>query len=405
VTRVILVDLVSWIGHHRPYFLMYTKILLELGYAVDALCLQGEEVRAEFPEAIDRGTLRIVRPELSFRQRTLLRGLKLLTVVGHNQDLQTIGRWLMVKNASIGTPAEDRFVFVLDLQGHLGEIGSALQKFLLPSAWAGLSVCPPSLDRLLQGKRQSLPLASTSCKAFCLLNEAFAAALQQRMPALTVVHLPDISYTECPKTMPAIVEELLTRAHDRRIMLLASLTKKHGLLQFLRLSAAMRASPILFCAIGLVDLNDYTEDERVEIETFLQFPADNLFVLKDFYPEEEVLNAIFKTADAVYICYENFDYSSNKLTKAICLGTPVLVTDNTLLADRVRQYQLGYAVDSNHVSETACSLDSLLTEFSFEEGLYRQFVDYYSEQTIREKLANLISTNLSDIGRRPLDRQ
>jgi glycosyltransferase involved in cell wall biosynthesis len=323
--------------------------------------------------------------------------LKLLAPLGQNQDLITISRWLMVQNASRGLATDrERFVFVLDLQGHLGEMLPLLQRALLPPAWAGLSVCPPPLDRLVppDGKLQNLPIANASCKAFCTLNETLAVRFPQRLPQLTAVHLPDISYTECLQTPPAIVTEISERAGGRKIVLLASLSKKHGLLQFLRLSAAMQASPILFCAIGLVYLNDYSAAERVEVETFLQSPPDNLFVLRDFYPEEEVLNAIFKTADAAYICYEDFDYSSNKLTKAICLGTPVLVTKHTLLADRVCRYQLGYAVDSNDVTATVKALDALLTDFAFDEDLYRQFVDYYSERTIRQKLDELISKHL-----------
>jgi glycosyltransferase involved in cell wall biosynthesis len=397
VTQVILVDLVSWIGHHRPYFLMYAKILLDLGYEVTALCLQGDEVSAEFAAEIALGKLQIVPPALNFNQRILLQGLKLLAPLGYSQDPLTISRWLMVQNATRGLATErERFVFVLDLQGHLGEMLPLLQQALLPPAWAGLSVCPPSLDRLLppDGRLHNLPIASGSCKAFCTLDESLAVRFSQRLPQLTALHLPDISYAACPPTPPSIVAEIGERAGGRKIVLLASLSKKHGLLQFLRLSAAMQSSPILFCAIGLVYLNDYSEAERVEVETFLQSPPDNLLVLRDFYPEEEILNAIFKTADAAYICYENFDYSSNKLTKAICLGTPVLVTEQTLLADRVRRYQLGYAVDSNNIAATASALDALLTDFSFDEDLYRQFIDYYSERTIQQKLEELISKHL-----------
>jgi len=374
---------------------MYTKILLELGYRVDALCLEGEEVRAEFPDDIASKTLRIIQPRLTISQRILLRVIRIVTSIFPSifgKDDRLISRWWMVKTATL-TPesSESLFVFILDLQGHLGEMNPEIQKLMLPSAWAGLSICPPPIDLLLEGKLEYLIINSPSCNALCSIDEARLAELEQRVPSLPLVHLPDISYTRCSPIVPAIVSDLLARANGHKIVLLASLTKKHGLIEFLRLTTFMSASPILFCAIGLVNLDGYTKDEVVEVATFLKSPSENLFILPDFYPEEEILNSIFELADAAYLCYKDFNYSSNKLTKSIFLSTPVLVTHNTLLADRVQKYRLGYAVDPDDLHQTAIALNSLIYEFYFDIPLHKEFMDYYSEQTIGQKLAALIN--------------
>jgi glycosyltransferase involved in cell wall biosynthesis len=386
VKNVLLVDLVSWEGHHRPYFLLYTRLLLELGYTVDALCLGNYDVEIELQEAIRVGKLRLLQPKLTLIQRVVL---KLFQPLG--LDIRLIARWLVIKNVFVKQNRNrETFVFLLDLQGYLGEIQEALQQWLLPPNWAGLYVCPPSIEAILQGSSSRSLIKHSSCKGLCLLNEAIVEKLQAQLQETPVFHFPDVSYIHCRDDISESLEKILHWADGRKIVLMASLTQKHGLIHFLRLAELMQDEPILFCAIGLVRLNGYTPDEISYIKNYLEFPPDNLFVLTDFYPDEETLNSIFRAADVTYICYENFGHSSNKLTKSICLETPVLVTKNTLLGARVQHYHLGYAVEPSNAKELAKYLDKLLYEFHFNERDRTAFISYHSEATLKQKLATLI---------------
>ncbi|NEO92710.1 MAG: glycosyltransferase family 4 protein [Moorea sp. SIO3G5] len=392
--RILLVDLVSWMGHHRPYFLLYTKLLLELGYQVDALCLGEEDLKSSFPEAIFDGSLKIIEPRFLFTQRLLLQILKVfsrLNITNLTSHIQLISKWLIIKNAVFDRSLqEETFVFLLDLQGYLTNIPLIIQRYCLPKAWAGLYICPPSADKLLGEDRSDSLLKHSSLKGLCFLNESLVSELKLRLNSVFISHFPDVSYLQCEVNKPPIVCKVLQKAAGRKIVLLASLTKKHGLIHFLRLADTMQNSSILFFAMGLVRLDGYNFDELAYIQSRLASPPDNLLVFEDIYPPEETLNSIYKAADAAFVCYEDFQHSSNKLTKAIGLGTPVLVAHRTLLADRVQKYHLGYAINPNNLDTASKVLKSLLYDFSFDEALRKAFIEFHSEKTLKNKLSKLI---------------
>jgi glycosyltransferase involved in cell wall biosynthesis len=76
-------------------------------------------------------------------------------------------------------------------------------------------------------------------------------------------------------------------------------------------------------------------------------------------------------------------------SSAIGLGTPVLVANNTLMAERVKTYQLGYAVESTNLSAMSNALNLLLYNFCFDEMLKKN-LDSHSEQSLKAKIAEII---------------
>jgi glycosyltransferase involved in cell wall biosynthesis len=392
--RVLLVDINSWVGHHRPYFLLYTKLLLQLNYQVDVLCLGEDDVRSCFPEEIAAKTIRIIKPRLFISQKIFLKFIQILESFKLNfiRSSSTVcGLWWFVRNASIETNTKnDSFVFILDLQGYLADIPKYLQRYLLPQAWAGLYIWTPPQDVFQKQLQSSLPIYHSSCHSLCLLNEHLVKELSHNLKPLSVHHFPDVSYLQCDPEYPPLVVEVLKLAGHRKIVFLASLTKKHGLIHFLRLADAMSDRSILFVAMGLLKLDEYNVDELDYINTQMSKPPENLLIVQNIYPPEETLNTLYKIADVAFICYEHFQHSSNKLTKAIGLGTPVLVADNTLLAERVNKYQLGYAVDPTDLAAMTNSIDLLLSKFQFDEDLRTAFSYYHSEQALIEKLTEVI---------------
>ena len=388
VKSIILVDTTTWLGHHEPYFLAYTKVFLELGFEVTALCLGGNKVKESFPEAIGNGSLKIASTSFPFHQRLffkLTRILSQLRFIGfsHSQ-LNALSRWQQIKNIE----TEDSYVFILDLQGYLCSMSPILQKIFLPKRWAGLYVCPPKTEELIEKGKETI--RHTSCQALGLLNENVVAEMQNQVSHPKITHLPDIADTRCASELPQELLELKEKANGCKVVLLAGLSKRHGLLNFLKLAEVMKTDPILFCAMGLVNLKNYSEAEKEYIEDKLTHGAENLFVLRDYYPPEEVLNSFFQTADVAYLCQEGFIHSSNKFTKAIHLNTPVLVSQDTLLADRVQRYHLGVVVNPSNLLQVATALRNTLNNFQFSEELLTSFLRYYTVDNLKKKILETI---------------
>lgn len=395
MSKILLVDMNSWIGHHRPYFLLYTKLLLDLNYKVDVLCLGEDDIKSSFPQEIVDKKLQIRQPKLFFFQKFLLKIIKIINRWSVDYSLipsaSTLGLWWFVKNAAIETDSRhESFVFLLDIQRYFVNIPLFLQRYLLPQAWAGLYIWTPPEDKFIQECESNGLIYNSSFKGLCLLNERLVSDLNSKFQNLPVHHFPDVSYLRCHADEPSLVLELAKVADGRKIVFLASLTKKHGLIHFLRLADVMCDSEILFCAMGLVRLEGYETDELDYINARLSKPPDNLLVWTDIYPPEETLNALYRYSDVAFICYPDFQHSSNKLTKSISLGTPVLVAHNTLLAERVNNYQLGYAVDPTNLAKMADAINLLLHNFEFDENLRKVFIDYHSEQTLKAKLIEFL---------------
>jgi glycosyltransferase involved in cell wall biosynthesis len=391
--RILLVDLNSWSGHHRPYFLLYTKLLLKLNYQLDVLCLGADDIQLTFPQEIADETIKIIQPKLFLYQRLFIKIIEFSKKLNINfliSNPSSLGLWWFVRNAAIEKKSKNEsFVFILDLQGYLVDLPIFLQNYLLPKSWAGLSIWSPPQDLFVRQIQSNLPIYHPSCKSFGLLNERLVKELDRKLGSVSVDHFPDVSYLQCNSEDPALVLEVLKIAGQRKIVFLASLTKKHGLIHFLRLADEMTDSKVLFCAMGLLKLDEYDPTELEYIDIRLSNPPENLLVLKDIYPVEETLNALYRISDVAFVCYENFQHSSNKLTKAIGLGTPVIVASDTLLAERVKTYQLGFAVDPNNLSAMAKAVNLLLYNFEFDENLRTAFVNYHSEQMLLEKLTTI----------------
>ena len=389
IKSVILVDTTTWLGHHEPYFLTYTKVFLKLGFEVTALCLGGEKVKEYFPEAIRNGSLKIASTTLPLHQRLLFKLIRVLSKLGFTglsrSQLTALFRWQQIKNLE----QENSYVFILDLQGYLCRMNSYLQNSFLPKRWAGLYVCPPQTEELIEIGRDTIGHAS--CQALGLLNEKVVEEMVQQVSHPKIIHLPDIADTRCASELPQEILNLKERANGRKIVLLAGLSKRHGLFNFLKLAEVMRTDPVLFCAIGLVNLKGYSEAEQEYIEDKLTDGGQNLFILRDYYPPEEVLNSFFQIADVAYLCQEGFVHSSNKFTKAIHLKTPVLVSQDTLLADRVEMYNLGGIVDSRNYFQSATVLKTMLKEFQFDQELYREFISYHNYSNVTKKMLEIIS--------------
>lgn len=66
------------------------------------------------------------------------------------------------------------------------------------------------------------------------------------------------------------------------------------------------------------------------------------------------LHKIYKEIDVVVACYDTFSLNEriaepNKLYEAIFFCRPIIVSDNTFLAEQVRRYECGYAIDSSSI--------------------------------------------------------
>lgn len=158
-----------------------------------------------------------------------------------------------------------------------------------------------------------------------------------------VAWLPDLSDT-VSREAGRITGELERRSRGRPVVLaIGKLAAKKGLLRLLDWAEADREGKILFAMVGKWFPGTFPEGDRRRFEEARD--RDNVFFYPEEVPTEGEYNELVRRAGFLYLGYPAFSGSSNNLTKAGVFGTPVLVEDGFLLADRVRRHGLGEVFD------------------------------------------------------------
>jgi hypothetical protein len=109
---------------------------------------------------------------------------------------------------------------------------------------------------------------------------------------------------------------------------------------------ASREEDWLFTWIGELDLRNCTADERAFIEGFMANPPPNCFLQFDGRIEDEAdFDRLVEISSVLFACYRKHIGSSNVISKAGWLETPLIVHDLGSMAESVRRYGLGLCID------------------------------------------------------------
>jgi hypothetical protein len=104
---------------------------------------------------------------------------------------------------------------------------------------------------------------------------------------------------------------------------------------------------------------------------------------------ESDYNSLVAACDIVYAVYQDFNGSSNSLTKAAGLGRPILVAANCLMGERVLASGIGAVAPEGDADGILAELDRLASRpkdsFSFEQ--YRK---QHSVEELKSALAEAL---------------
>jgi hypothetical protein len=368
---------IRWSGHHATYFREFVASLHRLEVFVIALCPRPEDLTPG--PRLTTGTLRAPQHSL-FTDRV------------NNDPATTVLRWLRTRHAlEVGERRSGRradLVFFPYLDDYLRFLPvSTAPEILLGRRWSGLyfrnhhlgwagdDKCA-SLKRLAKGdrilrSRSALPLVG-------VLDERFNAELAAQS-GRSARQFPDITDETLPTSPTALSETLLAQARGRPIIGLAgSLEKRKGLLTLLRIAEASSGrEPWFFAAVGSFMAGTYSAREIAWIEQvrsrlggslYLDLPGGHI-------PDGAEYNAAFQTFDIAWAAYEDFQGSSNTLTKAALFEKPVLASEGECVAARVSEFRLGESFPARDVEAGRAAIRRILAER--ERGAVpRLFADY-----------------------------
>ena len=389
---VALVD-TRWGGHHPTYLREFTASLLRLGANVLLASRQPEAVLSALPEPERARAVGRVTP-MTFVHRN--QGL--LDPRRDHDPLSTILRWrasgriVRAAEARAGTRADLVFFPYLDSYLRFAPFPS-LPRRTLGRPWSGLyfrnahlAEAPDSLRARLRwlAKGDRL-LRSPDCRAVCVLDERF----NDRLAADTghrVIAFPDMTDETRPDGLTELARQVGERAAGRKIIGLISMERRKGLLTLLR--AALRArelgEPWFFVAVGPFLRETFSAGEIAfceEVRRKVESGAlDNLYfdMSGQRIPDGAPYNSLFTRFDLVWAAYEDFEGSSNALTKAAAFRIPLLATAGQCVGGRVESYQMGRTFAQADVGACLGAIRGVLAgEGADGKPLRPRFEDYH----------------------------
>jgi len=152
-------------------------------------------------------------------------------------------------------------------------------------------------------------------------------------------------------------------------------------LALIRLIKLVDQEKYFFVFAGKIDMSEFDETQREEIESFIQLNQDNaLFIIKEL--SEEEINTLYKSIDISYLYFYNYISSNNMLTKAAHFNKPVLANKNYCVGQTVKQFKIGLSVNGK-IEESVqalefMSLDSMSFRI-FDKSNFERYTELQNE--------------------------
>lgn len=172
-----------------------------------------------------------------------------------------------------------------------------------------------------------------------LLDESVASSLQGRVAA-SVYPLPDFSDFVMSGTSE-IRDKIVLFANGRRVLLLWRPTGPKRVDLFLEVVRGSFLDSWCYVIVG-TGASKHAESGDL---------SDKLLAFDTWVRDEAEMNTIIGCVDVIWCIYEDWEGSSNLLTKAAMLRKEVIVASGYLMAERVRQYGLGGVVSGSDPHE------------------------------------------------------
>jgi hypothetical protein len=359
-------------GHYISHFCQYTRLLIQSGARVVALCPYPEAVRTLLgAEALHGNDALFIlkttpHPEIRTPAKKGFRKLRRRTGL--------IRRWRRLSDAI--TAAERHcgltvdHVFVTDLPSFsifyrhslTGPIDRAFRR-----PWSAWSYDSSFFSRSggageAQILKKNLPgcFFSKHLHRIFHIDEALVLEVNRLTGSGKFRYVPDVTDTALPSTMPELAAQIKARAGSRKIIILPGVQgKRKGLYTALQLAA--QRPDLFFAFAGPLDRADHPPGGIEQLRQFMNTPPENCFFHLHRIDREEELNALICAAHAVWAVYPNHPHASGILLKAALFSKPVLIADNApLMCDLAKRYRIATPVPPGNLSACSAALDCAL---------------------------------------------
>ena len=380
-------------GHHPLYLSHFTKAFQSLGYEIDIYTAEVEKCRELLLQAL---------PTLELSNTSFLH----TNAATHTQKrklgcrsffkLIELQREIEQQEKKSGTRYEIVFFAYLDDIAHADFKLPYIFRTPFTKKFSGLLMAPR--EKTLE--RPAFPLSffltsiierkNADIPELGILVEDVQNEVSEKINRKTVVY-PDFCSTNQskPHEFP-LVERLLECKKDRLVSSLLGSIRSHKSID-LFLDCINNADPAkhFFVIAGKFAWHSFTSTQQELIKKVISTPPENILIHDDWLESEEMFDTIVQESDVLFAYYRGFKKSSNLLTKGAVYRVPVIVSDEYLMGERVRKYELGYSLSEPQVVDLYSQ--SEWKHFEYNEPLRSSYVKIHSVDRISDIFANLLN--------------
>ena len=311
----------------------------------------------------------------------------------HNKPkyFELLGRWgavgkkLKVAEKTIGASID--FVFFCPIDPFIRE---SVHIFLLDITfkykWSGIYFNPAPY-RLKQLKLNVDPkflepdylFKSENCVGVCVLDRFITESLRSRVYKKVIV-FPEISNVQANKNDSLYKKQIEEMAKSRIVVGLLGVENNEGITALIRLIKRVDIDKYFFVFAGRLDFASMSEEQRQEVEQFMEHHEQNVLFLLQSLTDEQI-NQLYKEIDISYLYFYNYVSSNHLLTKAAYYKKPVLANKDFCVGDTVKKFKIGLSVNGK-MEESVSALEFLrLERLDFNVFDKEAFDEYYSLQS------------------------
>ncbi len=377
------------VGHHLAFMRLFAKSLIDSGQQVIILYPNPADITTWLQENLPNGNDEFFVFEYDEAGRDYQ------NLGRFNDTFSTLDRWFRLRKQlkkhekQIGVKID--FVFLAWLDSYLANyLHPRLLNLAFPYPWSGLYFHPRHL-RYYPDKLNAHPsiseidvaLTSSHCKNVAIHDEGITPLFNKRLQK-PVILFPEIADDTAPALDYLPAKEIPNKAKQRIVVgITGILDKMKGLLTLVRVAKNADAQRFFFVFAGPLRLDDYQEAEQQEITDFIAADPENCHFELEYIQEGGHFNAILNGLDVVYLVYDNFASSSNRLTKAAIFQKYVLAQNRFCVGEDTQKYNLGETVEEGNVAQTLEALDVLENRIKNEPFPVQQFEIYREKHSVK----------------------
>lgn len=304
---------------------------------------------------------------------------------------ELLGRWnainSKIKQAEKVVNAEVDFAFFSPIDPFIREsVHLFLLDFVFKYKWSGIYFNPKPY-RLKQLKLNVDPkflepdylFRSENCVGVCVLDRFITEPLKSRVYKKVVV-FPEISNVSIQKKESVYSKQIKEMAKSRMVVGLLGVEQNEGITALIRLIKKVDIDKYFFVFAGKLDFSIMDDEQRQEIELFMNHHEPNILFILNPLNEEEI-NQIYKEIDISYLYFYNYVSSNNLLTKAAYYQKPILANKDFCVGDTVKKFKIGLSVNGK-MEESVNALEFLrLERLDFNVFDKEAFSEYYALQS------------------------